>query len=193
MPLTLDDASGLAQVDASNMLGQMAALPQQLLASLSKELNIEKGYRKVCLCGLGGSAMGADVLCDHLMGTTDTMVSVVRDVRLPGWVDEETLTILLSYSGNTRETLAMHAEAQRRGLLAELFERHRLRRAVAGEAPMADRLVDAAVDHGGAVLAGPPRAALPLSLFLSQGQRRQAGRCRHRHRRGGAGQEASAR
>lgn len=115
MPLTLDDASGLAQVDASNMLGQMAALPQQLLASLSKEVDIEKGYRKVCLCGLGGSAMGADVLCDHLVGTTDTMVSVVRDVRLPGWVDEETLTILLSYSGNTRETLAMHAEAQRRG------------------------------------------------------------------------------
>jgi len=113
--MTLDDVSGLANIDASNMLGQMAALPDQLLASLSSEVNVDKGSRKLCLCGLGGSAMGADVLCDHLEATTDAIVSVVRDVRLPGWVDEETLTILLSYSGNTRETLAMYADAQRHG------------------------------------------------------------------------------
>lgn len=115
MPVTLDDASGLAHIDASNMLGQMTALPDQLLASLSSEVNIDEGSRKLCLCGLGGSAMGADVLCDHLEATTDAIVSVVRDVRLPGWVDEETLTIILSYSGNTRETLEMYADARRHG------------------------------------------------------------------------------
>ena len=130
MPIPLDDASGLAHIDASNMLGQMAALPDQLFASLSGEVDIDKGVRKLCLCGLGGSAMGADILCDHLEGTTNVFASVVRDVRLPGWVDEDTLTVLFSYSGNTRETLAMYEEARRRG---SQYRRYHLRGKIAAD------------------------------------------------------------
>ncbi len=115
MSVLLDDASGLAHIDAANMIGQMAALPDQLSASLASEVDLRGGARKLCLCGLGGSAMGADVLCDHLERSADICAAVIRDVRLPGWVDEGTLTVLLSYSGNTRETLAMYDEARRRG------------------------------------------------------------------------------
>jgi glucose/mannose-6-phosphate isomerase len=58
--------------------------------------------------------MGADVLLDHMERTTNVYGSVVRDVRLPGWVDSETLVVLISYSGGTKETLAMFQEAHQR-------------------------------------------------------------------------------
>ena len=59
--------------------------------------------------------MGADILCDNLERTSDVIASVVRDVQLPRWVDQRTMVLLISYSGNTRETLAMYEEARRRG------------------------------------------------------------------------------
>lgn len=58
--------------------------------------------------------MGADILSDHLERSTEAFVTVTRDYRLPKWVDDETLTVIISYSGNTRETLAMYEEARRR-------------------------------------------------------------------------------
>lgn len=115
MPVMLDDVDAMAKVDGSGMLRQMAALADQLESSLSADVNIERGGEKLCICGLGGSAMGADVVRDHVLRSSKTMVSVVRDVTLPGWVDRETLVLLISYSGNTRETLAMYEEARCRG------------------------------------------------------------------------------
>jgi glucose/mannose-6-phosphate isomerase len=114
MPVTLDDVDALAKVDAAGMLRQMTALADQLERSLSSEVRIAQGGEKLCLCGLGGSAMGADVLCDHMERNSKVMASVIRDVTLPGWVDRDTLVVLISYSGNTRETLSMYSEAVRR-------------------------------------------------------------------------------
>lgn len=114
MPVSLDDVDALAKVDKAGMLRQMTALADQLDRSLSSDVRIDQGAERLCLCGLGGSAMGADVLSDHIERTTGVVASVVRDVTLPGWVDNDTLTILISYSGNTRETLAMYEEARRR-------------------------------------------------------------------------------
>jgi glucose/mannose-6-phosphate isomerase len=114
MPATLDDLSALASHDPSGMMKQMVDLPAQLTSSLSSKMRIDMRPRKVCLCGLGGSAMGADVLGDHLERTSTVCSSVVRDVKLPNWVDGSTLTILISYSGNTRETLAMYEQARLR-------------------------------------------------------------------------------
>jgi len=111
MSVTLDDVNALASLDPSNMLRQMVDLPSQLSASLSSKVTVEGSPRKLCFCGLGGSAMGADILCDHLERTAKVCSSVVRDVQLPAWVDEDTLTITISYSGNTRETMAMYKEA----------------------------------------------------------------------------------
>ena len=114
MPDILDDPTAQAGIDTSNMLGQIASLPDQLSASLGGKVVMEPGIQRICFCGLGGSAMGADILCDQMERTTEAFVTVTRDFRLPKWVDDETLTILLSYSGSTRETLAMYEEARRR-------------------------------------------------------------------------------
>lgn len=114
MPVVLDDVNALAAIDKGGIIRQMTAIADQLDQSLSADVKIEQGAEKLCLCGLGGSAMGADVLSGHMERTSQVMTSVVRDAVLPAWVDRDTLVVLISYSGNTRETLAMFEEAHRR-------------------------------------------------------------------------------
>jgi glucose/mannose-6-phosphate isomerase len=136
MAVALDDEKAMAEMDVSGMMRQMSSLPASLDTALGGTADVGMGVRKLCLCGLGGSAMGADVLLDHLERTSEVYGSVVRDVRLPGWVDFDTLVVLISYSGGTRETLAMYEEARWKGAkmaaitsggkLAELCARDRV-------------------------------------------------------------------
>jgi glucose/mannose-6-phosphate isomerase len=114
MAVALDDEKAMTEVDVSGMMRQISSLPAQLESALAGQVDVDSSARKLCLCGLGGSAMGANVLLDHMERTTKVYGSVVRDVRLPGWVDSETLVVLISYSGGTRETLAMYQEAHQR-------------------------------------------------------------------------------
>jgi glucose/mannose-6-phosphate isomerase len=112
MSAVLDDLSFMASRDPSGMLRQMLDLPSQLRSSLSSEVRIDMEPDKVCLCGLGGSAMGGDIVCDHLEAVSTVPAAVVRDVTIPKWVDGSTLALIISYSGNTRETLEMYRQAR---------------------------------------------------------------------------------
>lgn len=67
-----------------------------------------KNVEKVVLLGMGGSAIGGDLarsfaLAYNALGKK--MIFVNRGYDLPNWVDENTLVIASSYSGNTEETL----------------------------------------------------------------------------------------
>lgn len=68
----------------------------------------------VLVCGMGGSAIAGDLLA-AVAATQGLRLSVWRDYSLPGWVREDTLVILSSYSGNTEETLSAAREAASRG------------------------------------------------------------------------------
>ena len=65
----------------------------------------------VVICGMGGSAIAGDLVLDLSAAIGGTPVTVVRDFRLPFTPDERTLAVVCSYSGNTRETLAMFHQA----------------------------------------------------------------------------------
>lgn len=112
---SLDDLAGISRTDSSGLLVQISALPSQLQASLSRQVMISGDISKVCVGGLGGSAMGGEVLVSYMSASASVPTVVVRDTTLPAWVDPSTLTILISYSGNTRETLSMFEEAKDRG------------------------------------------------------------------------------
>ena len=66
------------------------------------------------VCGMGGSAIGGDVVGACLDGLP-VPYQVVRGYELPAWVSEHTLVFAVSYSGNTEETLACVARALARG------------------------------------------------------------------------------
>ncbi len=70
--------------------------------------------RNIVVTGLGGSAIGGDLLRSYLSAELPVPFVVNRHYFLPEFVGPESLVIVSSYSGNTEETLAAHEDAVRR-------------------------------------------------------------------------------
>jgi len=76
-------------------------------------LNV-KGIQNIVLTGLGGSAIGGDLLRSYLSRELKIPFIVNRYYTLPEFVGKKTLVIVSSYSGNTEETISAHADAIKR-------------------------------------------------------------------------------
>jgi len=76
-------------------------------------LSISK-FKNVFIGGLGGSGIGGRLVKSIFADEFPVPVECVADYTLPKYVDENTLVILGSYSGNTEETLAMYEEVKKR-------------------------------------------------------------------------------
>jgi glucose/mannose-6-phosphate isomerase len=107
------------RVDTSNMYKLLREFPHQAeeAVSIGKSLSLKlngRGIRQVVLTGLGGSAIGGDLLRSYAAGELKIPFIVNRHYTLPGFVGRDTLVIASSYSGNTEETIAAHREAVKR-------------------------------------------------------------------------------
>lgn len=83
----------------------------------SRDLKIAKNFTKVCICGMGGSALPANLL--FTLGQEYKLnlnLAIQRDYSLPFFVDKKTLIVCISYSGNTEETLFCAKEAIKKQL-----------------------------------------------------------------------------
>lgn len=67
----------------------------------------------VLVCGMGGSALGADLVRHAAAGQLRRPLEVANSYQLPLWARRRTLIICSSYSGNTAETLACARQALR--------------------------------------------------------------------------------
>jgi glucose/mannose-6-phosphate isomerase len=115
--MDLDDLSRFRQLDPQDMLGHIDGLPDQLGSawelSKAQPLEFADGLRpsasdvhQVVICGMGGSAIGADLVSAAIMDTCPVPIFVHRDYGLPAFAKgTETLVICSSHSGNTEETL----------------------------------------------------------------------------------------
>jgi glucose/mannose-6-phosphate isomerase len=117
--INLDDISVYTSLDRSGMGAQIRGLPGQC------RLAWDKGSRfvlpagcsdvdKVVILGMGGSAIGGDLLRGLAAPLNRPLVLVHRDYDLPAWVDDKTLVIAASYSGNTEETISGFTQALKR-------------------------------------------------------------------------------
>lgn len=165
MTINLDDELALRALDPQDMLGWVERFPEQYAdawarADVISLPDTHRGKEKIVIVGMGGSAIGGDMLAALMAPTAHVPVTVVRGYDLPAWVDENTLLIASSYSGNTEETLTTSAEAQRRGaaIVALTTNGTLSREAQAKEIPVV-------LFPGG----GQPRAALGYSLILLLG------------------------
>ena len=111
----LDDIVGMRSQDPSDLLGQLTEFPDQLEWSSGVKFPTIEGARNVVVCGIGGSAIAGDVLVDLLAPVISVPLFVSRDVMLPGFAGKDTLAIVVSYSGNTAESLDQYEDAMRRG------------------------------------------------------------------------------
>jgi glucose/mannose-6-phosphate isomerase len=114
--MNLDEYKNFKDIDAGNMLASINQLPEQLNIAyrqgLSNEIPQNKTYDSVLIAGMGGSAIGADLLVAYLKPELQVPVIVVRDYDLPGWVEAKNcLVICSSHSGNTEETNSIFSQA----------------------------------------------------------------------------------
>ena len=74
-----------------------------------------KEIRNVLICGLGGSGIGGTIVADIVSPKVNTPIASTRDYSIPNFVNEHTLVIANSYSGNTEETLFALEKCQAKG------------------------------------------------------------------------------
>ena len=95
--------------------GPVVGLPEQIEEALNLTAVEVPATKKICVCGMGASALAGEVFSDYIDGSSDIPLSVIRGIELPGWVSKGTTVIALSYSGNTEETIIAYEEARSRG------------------------------------------------------------------------------
>jgi glucose/mannose-6-phosphate isomerase len=113
-------AEQIRHLDTSGYLSLLTSFPRQI----ERARQIMKGVRlepaggsldQVVVAGVGGSAIGGDLLRNYLADGIPVPVLVNRDYSLPGFVGPATLIFVSSYSGNTEETLSACQEALEKG------------------------------------------------------------------------------
>lgn len=120
----LDNLEEIRKLDKSNVLGSISYFPKQCLQALEETKKLEipnfgEEINNIIICGMGGSAFAGEI-CKYLfLNELTCPVEIVRDYQLPNYINEKTLVIAASYSGNTEETRSAASDALSKG--ARLF------------------------------------------------------------------------
>jgi glucose/mannose-6-phosphate isomerase len=118
----LDTPDVIEASDPSDMLRQVASAAAQVRTALRScaETDLsaftpDSRPRAIVVAGLGGSGLAGEMLGAIIGSSSPVQVVSARTERLPGWVGAADAVIAVSCSGSTPQTLAMAAEAGRRG------------------------------------------------------------------------------
>jgi glucose/mannose-6-phosphate isomerase len=150
------------------MMGFLYELPEQFARSLEMTFDFAGQYRKpfqnMVISGLGGSAIGGDIVRTLAASRAELPIVVNRNYDLPAFVNQNTLFAAVSYSGNTEETLSAYQQAREKGASIICLT-------------SGGKLAQWAANDGYSVIKVPgdlvPRAATgylfaPLALFLEE-------------------------
>ena len=116
----LDDPNTYETLDPSLFRDRIFGLSEQCVSawSIGTTLVLPSYYRdvnNVVVCGVGGSAIGGELLCD-LSGLLEGIpVTVCREYSLSQFVGDKSLVMVSSYSGNTGETVSAFRDGLSKG------------------------------------------------------------------------------
>lgn len=159
--IDLDDLALVRRLDPAGMIDRIGELGPQCRQAWrqAQEVALPKSYRQarsMVILGMGGSAIGGDLLRALVAQEAALPVLVCREYDLPAFVGPRTLVVASSYSGNTEETLSAFAQAVERGAMLVALT-------------TGGRLAQEARRYGVPVVfigyQAPPRAALGHSLI----------------------------
>jgi len=161
MGQNLDNPELFKEGDPAGMLEHLHRMPGLCREAWQQALTFAlppdyAGVDKVVILGMGGSAIGGDLVSSLIAPECRRPVIVSRSYELPAFTDSKTLVIASSYSGNTEETLTAFQEATKTGARKLVMTTGGRLAAMAGERGLP-------VFHIG--YQAPPRAALPYSLM----------------------------
>jgi glucose/mannose-6-phosphate isomerase len=156
----LNNLSLFEKLDPDDMLRRVAELPRQCRDAWAGIMSLElpdddRTIRNIVVLGIGGSAIGGDLLRTLVKSECSAPIVVNRDYTLPAFVGPETLVIVSSYSGNTEETLTTFDLARQTGARMIAFS-------TGGQ--VAARAGEWGVTLFGYDYSSQPRAALGYSL-----------------------------
>lgn len=116
----LNNPETFKHLDPKDVFGSTGLFADQCEQMIEDHFDFEyfgpnyKKVQNVVLCGMGGSSYGAHIV-NSLFSTSIKMpITVVNDYRLPGFVDQNSLVMLTSYSGSTEEVLSCLDEARKK-------------------------------------------------------------------------------
>jgi glucose/mannose-6-phosphate isomerase len=113
---SLDKVAALRKLDPGGMLGALRGLPEQCQEAWTKAhgLKLPAAYQnidRIVVLGMGGSAIAGDLWRVLLQRESDVPVFNVRQYDLPPFVNERTLVVASSFSGETEEVLSAFRQA----------------------------------------------------------------------------------
>ncbi|PLX31426.1 MAG: bifunctional phosphoglucose/phosphomannose isomerase [Ignavibacteria bacterium] len=118
---TIDYAQRITTLDSHDMYGVLRDVPMQAKTGMEigNAVNLtaidSTAVQNLVICGMGGSAIGGDILRVFAETRSPVPISVIRGYAVPQFVDGRSLVIVLSYSGGTEESLSAYADARARG------------------------------------------------------------------------------
>ena len=166
----LDDATRRAGIDPGAFGQLVAGLPAQAAEAWdagrawAKSLTVPEP-RRVVVAGMGGSAIGAEMVAALGSTRTATPIEVLRDYTPPA-LDADALFVACSFSGNTEEVLAAFDAAGALGAT---------RVAITTGGKLGERAATAGVPTFSFAFAGPPRTALGYGVLPLLALLRRAG------------------
>jgi glucose/mannose-6-phosphate isomerase len=115
----LDDTAAIRALDSQDQFGMVAGLPAQMFDAYEAggKVVLDHGGEVggIAVAGMGGSAIGADVIASVYDAELPSPMVTVRGYNLPHWISSRSLVFVVSYSGNTEETISCLNEALDRG------------------------------------------------------------------------------
>ena len=120
MVSALDNPDLYPRLDPSGLRQRLLDFPDQCRRAWREAsefpLSLDVGgCKQVLVAGMGGSAIGGDLLADLASTSPSVPIIVIRGYRIPYILDKDTLVLSCSYSGNTEETLATFQQASSQG------------------------------------------------------------------------------
>jgi len=116
----LDEPDRIRVIDKGTMLELCEKTPNFCRDAIKRAEKVRMPYkspRNVIVVGMGGSAIGGELLKNWLSDRASISIEVCRDYVLPAHVDENSFVVAVSYSGETEETLSAFLEAVKRGCM----------------------------------------------------------------------------
>jgi glucose/mannose-6-phosphate isomerase len=125
----LDNKKAILALDSTSLFEEQLRFPDNLREAIKHNENIRlpkeaktcnrvvryTGIKKVAIAGMGGSAIAGDILKDWVGNEVRVSMEVCRGYHLPAYIDTDSLVFIMSYSGNTEETLSCMLNAVERG------------------------------------------------------------------------------
>lgn len=117
--MNLDNLPHFREIDSTNLITQIDALPNRVETAWAhaQTLALPDGFgaaTHVLIVGRGDSAIAGE-LAHYAALESHLPITLWQENYLPAWVNAQTLVLAISFSGNTRETVAVAEAAVERG------------------------------------------------------------------------------